>query len=311
MTTTSAATIASNCITSTTPYVTDYGALKWNDSSATTISDCVSNIVTSSSIKDYIDDYINEEKKVEKAPKEATNILFIEGNSVKVKNCKDGEVKDIKTIMSDIKDIEVKYNGKNSTVIFVTFKDGKTEKAVLDKNDEFSLEHGLTIILLEKLLSDKGVDGKSVHNKLVNRALKIYNKQEKEKADKAKKEADEKAKKKRLEEKLRAKKQKQAKAEREYKIEMQKEAYIRAMKELEKQVQYFVLVFEDDNDTDINSLCVRGYRKPSIAEAKEFWKDECESSFPDREIIDIYQISKERAYAEFCMENEEKWHTLV
>lgn len=235
MTTTSAATIASNCIASTTPYVTDYGVLKWSDSSVTTISDCVSNIATSSSIKGYIDNYINEEKKVEKVPKETTNILFTEGNSVKVKKCKDGEVKDTKTIMSDIKDIEVKYNGENSTVIFVTFKDGKIEKAVLDKNDEFSLEHGLTIILLEKLLSDKGVNGKSVHNKLVSRALKLYNKMEKEKNDKAKKELEEKERKKRLEEKRRAKKHKQAIAEREYQIEIQKEAYIRAMKAIKEE----------------------------------------------------------------------------
>ena len=235
MTTTSAATITSNCITSTTPYVTDYGALKWSGSSATTISDCVSNIVTSSSIKGYIDDYINEEKKVEKVPKETTNILFAEDNSVKVKNCKDGEVQNTKTIMSDIKDIEVKYNGENSTVIFVTFKDGKTEKAVLDKDDEFSLEHGLTIILLKKLLSDKGVDGNSVHNKLVSRAIKLYNKQEKEKAANAKKEAEEKAKQKRIEEKRRAKKHKQAVADREYQIEIQKEAYLRAMREMKEE----------------------------------------------------------------------------
>ncbi|MEE1085035.1 MAG: hypothetical protein UH850_15060, partial [Paludibacteraceae bacterium] len=126
---------------------------------------------------------LTKEEEKEKVPKETTNILFTEGNSIKVKNCKDGEVQNTKTIMSDIKDIEVKYNSENSTVIFATFKDGKTEKAVLDKDDEFSLEHGLTIIMLEKLLSDKGVDGKSVHNKLVSRALKLYNKLEKEKND--------------------------------------------------------------------------------------------------------------------------------
>jgi hypothetical protein len=187
-----------------------------------TITQVVNELTTSASLK----------KEKEKVPKETTNILFTEGNSVKVKNCKDGEVKDTKTIMSDIKDIEVKYNGENSTVIFVTFKDGKIEKAVLDKDDEFSLEHGLTIIILEKLLSDKGVDGKSVHNKLVDRAMKLYNKLEKEKNDKAKKELEEKERKKRLEAKQRAKKRKQSAAEREYQIEIQKEAYLRAMREI-------------------------------------------------------------------------------
>lgn len=184
---------------------------------------------------DYYTSLAKTEAEKEKAPKEATNILFAEGNSVKVKNCKDGEVQNTKTIMSDIKNIEVKHNGENSTVIFVTFKDGKTEKAVLDKDDEFSLEHGLTIIMLEKLLSDKGVNGKSVHNKLIGRALKLYDKQEKDKAAKAKNEADEKAKKKRIEEKRRAKKHKQAVAEREYQIEIQKEAYLRAMKAMKEE----------------------------------------------------------------------------
>lgn len=198
-------------------------SLGWND--CITVGEPITAIKS-----DYIT--LTKEKEKERVPKETTNILFAEGNSVKVKNCKDGEVQNTKTIMSDIKDIEVKYNGENSTVIFVTFKDGKTEKAVLDKDDEFSLEHGLTIIMLEKLLSDKGVDGKSVHNKLVSRALKLYNKLEKEKNDKAKKELEEKERKKRLEAKQRAKKRKQSAAEREYQIEIQKEAYLRAMREI-------------------------------------------------------------------------------
>jgi hypothetical protein len=207
-------------------YSPELATQSWNNvasiNAVDEVAQKVNQLITSASLK----------KEKEKVPKATTNILFTEGNSVKVKNCKDGEVKDTKTIMSDIKDIEVKYNGENSTVIFVTFKDGKTEKAVLDKDDEFSLEHGLTIIILEKLLSDKGVDGKSVHNKLVDRAMKLYNKLEKEKNDKAKKELEEKERKKRLEAKQRAKKRKQSAAEREYQIEIQKEAYLRAMREI-------------------------------------------------------------------------------
>ena len=206
--------------------LTTVSSLAWND--------CITVGEPITVTKDGYITLTKEEEK-EKVPKEATNILFAEDNSVKVKNCKDGEVQNTKTIMSDIKDIEVKYNGENSTLIFVTFKDGKTEKAVLDKDDEFSLEHGLTIILLKKLLSDKGVDGNSVHNKLVGRALKLYNKLEKEKNDKAKKELEEKERKKRLEEKRRAKKHKQAVAEREYQIEIQKEAYLRAMKAMKEE----------------------------------------------------------------------------
>lgn len=217
----------------------DVSKISWDEASTVgtaynTLDTIVSYGITTTSITDSITEYMTAEKQKEKVPKEVNNILFSEFGKVKVKNCKDGEVKNTKIIMSDIKNIEVKHNGENSTVIFVTFKDGKTEKAVLDKDDEFSFEHGLTIIMLEKLLSDMGVDGKSVHNKLVNRALKFYDKQEKEKADKAKKEADEKARKKRAEEKQRAKKCKQSAAEREYQIEIQKEAYLRAMKEIKE-----------------------------------------------------------------------------
>lgn len=190
---------------------------------------------SATSITDTIKEYIDQTNQKEKAPKEANSILFSEYGKVKVKNCKNGEIKNTKIIMPDIKNIEVKHNGENSTVIFVTFKDGKIEKAVLDKDDEFSLEQGLTIIMLEKLLSDMGVDGKSVHNKLVRYALKFYNKQEKAKEASAKKELEAKEKKKKIEERRRNKKLKQAQAEREYQIEIQKEAYLRAMREMKKE----------------------------------------------------------------------------
>lgn len=92
--------------------------------------------------------YKKPEPKKEAAPKDAKNLLVTKEKRLKVKNCKDGFVDSTKDIMPNISDISVKSDGENSTVIFVTFTDGKREKAILDKDDEFSLEHGLTIIML-------------------------------------------------------------------------------------------------------------------------------------------------------------------
>lgn len=167
-------------------------------------------------------------------PKEANNMIYVHQGYIGVNNCVNGEIVSTHRLMPDIEDIEVKHNGENNTVIFVTFADGKTGKAVVDKEDEFSLEHGLLIIMFERLLQDKGVNGKSVHNKLINHALKLYKKQEKEKEDNARKEAVEKEKRKKMQEKIAAKKRKQAAAEKEYQIEIQKEAYIRAMREIQE-----------------------------------------------------------------------------
>ena len=173
--------------------------------------------------------------KKEEAPKDATNLLVTKEARLKVKNCRDGFVESTKDIMSNIKEIAVKSDGTNSTVIFVTFTDGKREKAVLDPEDEFSLEHGLTIIMLEKLLSDKGVDGKSVHNKLIKYAMKFYKRQEEIKAKEQKQQQEEKERLKRIKAKIKARKAKKSNDEKEYQIEIQKEAYLRAMRELAKE----------------------------------------------------------------------------
>ena len=175
------------------------------------------------------------EPEKEVAPKDANNLLVSIDKKLKVKNCKDGFVKNTISIMPDIKDITVKYNVEHNTVIFVTFTDGKVEKAILDKDDEFSLEQGLTIIMLEKLLSDKGVDGKSVHNKLIKYAMKFYDRQEAAKDKEAKRKVEAKVNIERIKERNRKKKLKKANADREYQIEIQKEAYIRAMKAMAKE----------------------------------------------------------------------------
>jgi hypothetical protein len=219
--------------------------VSWNADETITYNSCdtVSKIADTTYVTDCVSSkaccgvYEYTPVKKEEAPKDAKNLLVTKEKRLKVKNCKDGFVDSTKDIMPDIKNVSVSVDGINSTVIFVTFTDGKTEKAILDPDDDFSLEHGLTIIMLEKLLSDKGVDGKSVHNKLVKYAMKFYKHQEDEriKAEELKK--TEKEKRKRIEEKIRNRKAKKARAEREYQIEIQKEAYLRAMRELNKETE--------------------------------------------------------------------------
>ena len=218
---------ADKAVTCDTSYATAYDSLTTVDTSMY-IADCVA-------IKADGRAYAHQSVNKEEAPAGATNLLVTKDKRIKVKNCKDGFVETTKDIMSNIKEIAVKADGINSTVIFVTFADGKTEKAVLDPEDEFSLEHGLTIIMLEKLLSDKGVDGKSVHNKLVKYAMKFYKRQEETKTKEQKQQKEEKERVKRIKEKIKARKAKKSHDEKEYQIEIQKEAYLRAMRELAKE----------------------------------------------------------------------------
>lgn len=67
---------------------------------------------------------------------------------------------------------------------------------------------------------------------------------------------------------------------------------------------YYELVFAingDENHT--SSMCVLGYRKPSIEEAKEFWKEDCEL-YGDESLIEIHELTYEEAHGAFDMSDE-------
>lgn len=135
------------------------------------------------------------------------------------------------SVIPDVNYIEV----INDRVIIVYFCDGTTEKAVLAKNDTFSLENGLSICLTKKLLSKvSNGNGSSVYNKLIEYMIKTYEQQvEMERIE----DEELKAFKEREEKKIvkaKAKREKRLNAIREEQIEIQKEAYIRAMRELNK-----------------------------------------------------------------------------
>ena len=69
------------------------------------------------------------------------------------------------TVMPSITDVKV----IKEKVVIVSFADGTQEKAVCAEGDVFSVESGVTICLMKKLLADKchTKSGTSIYNKLV------------------------------------------------------------------------------------------------------------------------------------------------
>ena len=135
-------------------------------------------------------------------------------------------------IMPAILDVQI----INDCVVKVTFTDGTAEKAVLDPQDNFSLDLGIAICVAKKLISDKcgGFEdcGSSIFNKIIKDGLKV-----KQRNDDMEREYEENQEARRIKhEKLATKRaRKRAKredAERERQIEIQTEAYYRAMKKL-------------------------------------------------------------------------------
>lgn len=74
-----------------------------------------------------------------------------------------------------------------------------------------------------------------------------------------------------------------------------------------KKYNYYVLEFMINGDKNhTSSMCVLGYRKPTIEEAKEFWKKDCEL-YGDETLIDVYEITKEEAYGGYDMSRENEF----
>lgn len=161
-------------------------------------------------------------------PKEANTYLYVQNGQVRIANYKNGRrISDI-GIMESITDIQV----LNEKVVMVTFSDGTTEKAVLDRYDVFNIEQGIAICIMKKSFSNISYgNGSSVYNKLVEYGLKAYNDilaaECKVEAEKYEKEVREK----RKAEKAQRKRERKAAEKREAEIEIQKEAYLRAMRE--------------------------------------------------------------------------------
>ena len=192
-----------------------------------TISSDGSNMSIAYGTQGYVDSELEALKKsVDKLTKtpevrpDTTTKLDIKNGKISVKHYKDGFLKSERTIMPDIKDVKV----HNKTVL-VTFADNTQTVAVLDNEDQFNLEQGISICITKKLL---GQDGSSVYNKLIKRAFRV--KKDNEKAVEAAEKAKEEAKKRR--EAARIRHEKKQRKKRENTIEMYKEAIIRAIERL-------------------------------------------------------------------------------
>lgn len=149
--------------------------------------------------------------------------------TIRIATYRDGYIRNDVELMSAIEDVQV----LNDKVVMVKFTDGITEKAVINKDDTFSVEQGIAICLTKKLLSTlTGGNGSSVYNKLIEHGVKTYNAIEAQKAETAKKNTENAVNAKHYAEREKRKKERRAAKQREADIEIQKEAYLRAMREL-------------------------------------------------------------------------------
>lgn len=84
-------------------------------------------------------------------------------------------------VMPKITDVKV----IKEKVVIVSFSDGTQEKSVCSEGDVFSVENGVTICLMKKLLADKChvESGTSIYNKLVKMAMKEVGASEKKKQE--------------------------------------------------------------------------------------------------------------------------------
>lgn len=139
------------------------------------------------------------------------------------------------SIMPNVVDVTV----LNNRVVVVSFADSTETKAVLSEDDTFSVEQGIAICMMKKLIQTVfGNNCASVYNKLVEIGMNVYDnkladieKKKKAEAEEAERSAKRYAKAQRRKAK-RAERIKAAQdAEREAQIEIQKEAYLRAMRE--------------------------------------------------------------------------------
>lgn len=70
---------------------------------------------------------------------------------------------------------------------------------------------------------------------------------------------------------------------------------------------YYELIFQNKIDPCItSSQCVLGYRKPTIQEAKKFWKEDCDL-YCDEELSEVIYINRENAYRDYDMNREHEF----
>lgn len=169
----------------------------------------------------YVDGRLDELSRRMDGPEvrpDTNTKLDIKYGKIYVKHYKDGFLENERYIMPDITDIKV-----HSNTIIVTFADNTKSVAVLDNEDAFNLEQGISICITKKLL---GESGNAIYNKLIKRAFKVIKNNEKAAAKKENEKAEAE---KRKAAALKRHQKKQAK-KRESRIAEMAEAFTRALK---------------------------------------------------------------------------------
>lgn len=203
-----------------------------------------SGCTTTNTVKDI---QINKENDNMDVSNETKTVLTVDDRrNIKVISYDNGKFKSSCSFMPDFQRVRT-YSDQEGHMraMFVDFVDGTTTSASVHNDDVFSLEQGLSICITKRLLSVLvgPLSGHQVYNKLIRRAVKLYEKQQIEK--KREKEAE--AATKQKAEKLAIKKRKRIErmkknildAEalaREEIIEIQKEAYLRAMRQHDEEI---------------------------------------------------------------------------
>ena len=159
-------------------------------------------------------------------PKEAKTVVFSDFNNDLAAVAKLNNNIVFRRIMPDIKDVRI-----NNEVVVVEFCDGTSEKATLSEEDTFNFEQGISICITKKLLSMMCPNGSGLYNKIIKRAISVYNNRLHNEATVLKKEKDEAERRERKRKKIEKKRAKREMKEREKQIEIHKEAYLRAMRE--------------------------------------------------------------------------------
>lgn len=116
----------------------------------------------------------------------------------------------------------------NNHVVKLTFADDTVTTAVCSDADVFSLEVGISICLMKRMMSCETKKGSSLYNKAIKTVLGKYQALQE---DAMNKESEEKRRKQKWQ-KACEKKELRRKRKEEHAIEIQKEAYIRAMNEM-------------------------------------------------------------------------------
>ena len=189
-------------------WTTAYGITANSISQSTIVQDMTSSFAT----KDYVDEKIKETHKVPDVPVTTKTVLVEKCNKIYVKHYKDGFFQYERSLIPSIVDVRLYDN-----TVVVMFADKTKTSAVLDAEDTYNVEQGISICITKKLL---GEEGHTIYNKLITRALKVIEKQKKAaEAEAKKKEADKQAR-----ELKRAKVQRRKAKKREESINIQAEA---------------------------------------------------------------------------------------